>query len=90
MLLDIALFRSAPELASLEILARVLRATLAALTAAHPCLVESHNARCCGLAPCRFAQTIHNGIDELNDAIIEYRAVVEAALECEQNGQLPF
>lgn len=85
MLLDIALFRSAPELASLEILARVLRATLAALTAAHPCL-ESDDARCCGLAPCRFAQAIHNGIDELNGAIIEYRAVVEAALESEQNG----
>ncbi len=83
MLLDLALFRSAPELASLEILAGVLRATLAALTAAHPCL-ESDGPRCRSHAPCRLADSIHDGIDELDNAIIQYRSVVEAALESEQ------
>lgn len=89
MLLDSALVRSAPEMASLEILALVLRASLVALTAAHPCL-ESDGPRCSALAPCRLAEAIHDGIDELDNAILRYRAVVEADLDREQNGHLPL
>ena len=89
MLLDPALVRSAPEMASLEILALVLRATLVALTAAHPCL-ESDGSQCGALAPCRLAEAIHDGIHELDNAIIHYRAVVEDELDSERSEQLPL
>jgi hypothetical protein len=89
MLLDIALFRRAPELASLEILAGVLYASTAALTAVHPCL-EYSGAHCRGLAPCRFAWEIHNSIGELENAILKYRGVAEAALEDEQDDPPSF
>jgi hypothetical protein len=84
MLLDPALVRSAPEMASLEILALVLQASLVALTAAHPCL-ESDGPPYGALAPCRLAEAIHNGIDELDNAIIHYRNVAEHELDSEQS-----
>ena len=88
-LIDPALVRSAPELGSLEILTGVLEVTLVALTAAHPCL-ESGTPCCRPLAPCCLAEATHYRIDELYNAILNYRAVVEEELESEQNGQLPF
>jgi hypothetical protein len=89
MLLDPTLVRSAPELASLEILARVLEAALVALAAAHPC-IESHR-RCRGcLAPCHIAAAIHDRIDELDNAIIHYRVTVEETLRAETDRTLPF
>ncbi len=89
MLLDLALVRSAPELASLEILARVLEAALVALAAAHPCLESD---RACGgsLAPCYLAAAIHDRIDELDNAIIHYRATVEESLSDESESAMPF
>lgn len=89
MLLDPALVRSAPELATLETLALVLQTALVTLTAAHPCL-ERDGPPCGALAPCHLARAIHDGIDELDNAINYYRAVVEDVLNDEQNGQLPF
>lgn len=88
-LLDAPLVRSAPELASLETLVLVLRASLVALTAAHPCL-ESDRMRCGALAPCRLARAIHNLIDPLDDAILDYRAAVEDELHAEQQGDPPL
>ena len=70
MLLDTALVRSAPEMASLEILAGVLEATLVALVAAHPCL-ESDGPCACALAPCRFADAIHVPRSVARNASIE-------------------
>ena len=89
MLLNRALLRSAPELASLEILVGVLEATLAALGAAHPCL-EAECTCATSLAPCHLAAAIHNRIDELDSAIIHYRATVEDALNDERHGVLSF
>ena len=89
MLLDPALVRSAPELACLEILTGVLEATLIAIVATHPC-IESQTPCACPLAPCCCADTIHNRIHELDNAILGYRAVVEAALEADRNGEMPF
>ncbi len=89
MLLDLDLVRSAPELASLEILARVLQAALVALGAAHPCLASDRD--CPGrLAPCHLAAAIHFRIDELDNAIIHYRAHVEESLCEETHSALPF
>lgn len=89
MLLDLALVRSAPELASLEILASVLEAALVALAAAHPCLVSGPVCRC-SLAPCHLAAAIRDRIDELDNAIINYRADVEESLSAEHESTLPF
>lgn len=78
-LVDLALLRSAPELASLEILSHVLEVTLVAIRAAHPCL---DSGRVChgSLAPCHLAAKLHDCIDELDNAIINYRADVEHSL----------
>lgn len=89
MLLEPALVRSAPELASLETLCLVLQASLVALTAAHPC-IERDGPPCAAFAPCHLAHAIHDGIDELQNAILLYRAVVEEVIDEEQNRPLPF
>ncbi len=89
MLLGLALVRSAPELASLEILARVLEAALVALAAAHPCIASGRPCRS-ALAPCHLAVTIHDRIDELDNAILNYRADVEESLSAEVDRSLPF
>ena len=89
MLLDLDLVRSAPELASLEILARVLEAALVALAAAHPCIASG--CACRGsLATCHLAAAIHDRIDELDNAILHYRADVEEALCAERETPMPF
>ena len=89
MLLDPALVRSVPELASLETLSLVLQTALVALTAAHPCL-ECDGPPCDAFAPCHLAHAIHDRIDELDNAILNYRAAAEDVLDEEQNRQLPF
>jgi hypothetical protein len=89
MLLDPALVRSVPELASLETLTLVLQAALVALTAAHPCL-ECDGPPCGAFAACHLAYAIHDRIDELDNAILNYRAAAEDVLDEEQNRQLPF
>jgi len=90
MLLDAAaLFQTAPELASLETLALVLRSTLAALTAAHTCLASGHH-RCAALAPCHLAHAIHDGIEQLDHAILHYRALAQDAIEDELRHEPPF
>ena len=84
------LVRSAPELASLETLAGVLETTLVALVAAHPC-IEADFPCSASLAPCRLADVIHNRIAELDNALLDYRASVEGALEYEDDqDELPF
>jgi len=88
-LLDPIAVRSAPELASLETTALVLHATLVALTAAHPCL-EADGHHCGALAPCHLAHALHDAIDELDNAIICYRAAVEDSLTAARDDALPF
>ena len=83
------LVRSAPELASIDILAGVLEATIVALIASHPCLeIECRCVR--PLAPCTLAVAILEHIYQLDNAIIHYRAVVEVELEAERRGEPPF
>ena len=79
MLLHPTLLRSAPEMASLEILAAVLQATRAALATSHPCL-EADPPCSAPLAPCRLADSLCYQIDVLDNAILNYQALVLAAI----------
>lgn len=86
MLLNPAIVQSAPEITCLEILVRVLDATLVALVACHPCL-ETDDPCTCPLAPCTCADALYNVLHELENAIIDYRAHVEDALDAEYAGE---
>jgi hypothetical protein len=75
-------------MASLEILAAVLQATRAALATSHPCL-EADPPCSAPLAPCRFADSLCYQIDELDNAILNYQALVVAALDSDNNDNPP-
>ena len=89
-LLKPALVQSAPEMATLEALVQVLDVTLVVLAAAHPCLESDRPACGSSLAPCHLAAAIHDHIDELDNAIIHYRATVEDALNAERDSSPLF
>lgn len=42
------------------------------------------------LAPCRFADSLCYQIDELDNAILNYQALVLAAIDSDSNDNLPF
>lgn len=89
MRIDISIVQSAPELATLEILARVLDGAITVLVSSHPCL-ESDIPCHYPFAPCHRADNIYNCIHELGNAILAYRAAIAAAIANEEKPELPF
>jgi hypothetical protein len=90
--LDPSFVASAPEIAVLEMLGDVCETAIISLIAAHPCLEGDHSQQSCSRdarSPCCLANSIIDLLADLDDAMIDYRDVVEAELDAELRHQDP-
>jgi hypothetical protein len=77
-----------PQLAILELLGAMIETGIVALLAAHPLLDRHHPARWCqpdAPSACCFAAAVVDLLYQLDDALIQYRDLLDAELHAAQS-----